>query len=75
LLIILETIASQQFGDKYKYWSGLTSVNYKENIKRSQLLSSILENKIIETESAYLKILTFKTHLRTILYKQMACPD
>lgn len=50
-------------------------VNYKENIKRSQFLSSILENKIIETESAHLKILTFKTHLRTILYKQMACPD
>jgi hypothetical protein len=44
----------------------IISTDYKDNVKRSQFLLSILHNKIIQKESAYLKILRINTYLKTI---------
>ena len=51
---------------KYLDSNKITTADYKENVKRSQFWIPILENKIIQTESANLKVLNFKANLITI---------
>ena len=51
---------------KYLDSNRISVRDYKENVKRSQFWIPFLENKIIQTESADLKILNFNANLTTI---------
>ena len=61
-----KSLTSHNLATKYLDSNKILATDYKENVKRSQFWMSILENMIIQTESAYLKILNFNTNLTTI---------
>ncbi len=63
---VAKSSVSNNSVNKYLDSNKITKADYKENVKRSQFWIHILENKIIQTESANLKVLNFKANLITI---------
>ena len=63
---VIASSTTNNLATKYLDSNKVTPTNYKENVKRSQFWIPILENRIIQTESANLKILNFNANLITV---------